>query len=64
MSAEQSVLVQKSEKFVEYFNQNDSKSIHQMFSVEMKAGYTFNAIGKNLISIFKAIWSYYGKGVY
>ena len=33
---EQSVLIQKSEKFVEYFNQNDSKSVHKMFSVEMK----------------------------
>lgn len=33
---EQSVLIKKSEKFVEYFNQNDSKSVHKMFSVEMK----------------------------
>jgi len=36
VGAEQSVLIQKSEKFVEYFNQSDSKSVHNMFSVEMK----------------------------
>jgi len=34
--AEQSVLIQKSEKIVEYFNKIDSKSMHKMFSVEMK----------------------------
>ena len=33
---EQSTLIQKSEKFVEYFNQNNSKNVHKMFSVEMK----------------------------
>ena len=33
---EQSVLIQKSEKIVEYFNKSDSKSVHEMFSVEMK----------------------------
>ena len=33
---EKSVLIQKSEKFIEYFNQSDSKSAHKMFSVEMK----------------------------
>ena len=36
VGAEQSVLIQKSEKFVEYFNKSDSKSAHEMFSVEMK----------------------------
>ena len=36
VGAEQSVLIQKSDKFVEYFNQSDSKSAHKMFSVEMK----------------------------
>ena len=36
VGAEQSVLTQKSEKIVEYFNKNDSKSMHKMFSVEMK----------------------------
>ncbi|MFP6578144.1 MAG: DUF3887 domain-containing protein, partial [Candidatus Nitrosopelagicus sp.] len=36
VGAEQSVLIQKSDKFVEYFNQSDSKSVHKMFSVEMK----------------------------
>ena len=36
MGAEQSVLMQKSEKFIEYFNQSDSKSVHKMFSVEMQ----------------------------
>jgi hypothetical protein len=36
VGAEQSVLVQKSEKFIEYFNQSDSKGVHKMFSVEMK----------------------------
>ncbi len=36
VGAEQSVLIQKSEKFVEYFNQSDSMSVHEMFSVEMK----------------------------
>ena len=36
VGAGQSVLIQKSEKFVEYFNQSDSKSVHKMFSVEMK----------------------------
>ncbi|MEO1955731.1 MAG: DUF3887 domain-containing protein, partial [Gammaproteobacteria bacterium] len=36
VGAEQSVLIQKSEKFVEYFNQSDSKSVHKMFSAEMK----------------------------
>ena len=35
VGAAQSVLIQKSEKFVEYFNQNDSKSVHKMFSIEM-----------------------------
>ena len=36
VGAEQSVLIQKSEKIVEYFNKNDFKSMHKMFSVEMK----------------------------
>ena len=33
---DQSVLIQKSEKIVEYFNKNDSKSMHKMYSIEMK----------------------------
>ena len=36
MGPEQSVLMLQSEKFVECFNQRDSKSLHKMFSVEMK----------------------------
>ncbi|MDP6416390.1 MAG: DUF3887 domain-containing protein, partial [Gammaproteobacteria bacterium] len=33
---ELSMLFQKSEKIVECFNKSDSKSVHEMFSVEMK----------------------------
>ena len=35
-SAEQGALIQKSEEFVEHFNQRDYKSVHNMFSDEMK----------------------------
>jgi len=35
-SAEQGALIQKSEEFVEHFNQRDYKSVHKMFSDEMK----------------------------
>ncbi len=48
VGAEQSVLIQKSEKFVEYFNQNDSKSVHEMFSVEMKEAIPLTQLEKIL----------------
>ncbi len=35
-AAEQGALIQKSEKFIEHFNQRDYKSVHKMFSDEMK----------------------------
>ena len=35
-TTEQSTLIQKTEKFVEHFNQRDYKSVHKMFSDEMK----------------------------
>ncbi|GIS76244.1 MAG: hypothetical protein CM1200mP12_19630 [Gammaproteobacteria bacterium] len=47
MGEEKSVLIQKSEKFIEYFNQSDSKSAHKMFSVEMKQAISvLNQLGK------------------
>ena len=36
VGTEQNTLIQKSETFVEHFNQRDFKSVHKMFSVEMK----------------------------
>lgn len=36
MGTEQNTLMQKSETFTEHFNQRDFKSVHKMFSVEMK----------------------------
>ena len=35
-AAEQGALLQKREKFIEHFNQRDYKSVHKMFSDEMK----------------------------
>jgi len=36
VGTEQNTLIQKSETFAEHFNQRDFKSVHKMFSVEMK----------------------------
>ncbi len=36
VGTEQNILIQKSETFAEHFNQRDFKSVHKMFSVEMK----------------------------
>ena len=47
-AAEQSVLIQKSEQFVEYFNKSDSKSVHEMFSVEMKEAIPLTQLEKIL----------------
>ena len=47
-AAEQSVLIQKSEQFVEYFNKSDSKSVHEMFSVEMKQAIPLTQLEKIL----------------
>ena len=48
VGAGENVLVQKSEKFVEYFNLDDSKSVHKMFSVEMKQAITLTQLEKIL----------------
>ena len=58
---EKRVLIQKSEKFIEYFNQSDSKSVHKMFSVEMKQAPLIN--WKKSYLNFQGNRSYNGKGV-